>query len=288
MMELAYFPGCATHSLARDYDRSARLVCDRLGIGLRDIEDWSCCGASVAHSVDGQLAIDLADRNLALAQTMGYAQVTTPCAGCFSRLKTAAAEKAGESAPSDAGTTRKRDAVAPDVVHLLQLIVEAAGLDRVAAEVRRPLAGFKLAAYYGCLLTRPHQVTRFDDPEQPTSMDRLLTALGAETVDWSHKAECCGGGLSASETDLVVELTGEVVAAARRAGAEAVVVACPVCQINLDSRQRAAAVSSDERRLPVPYFVQLMGLAFGFTPKQLGLRRLLTDPVPLLKAKGIR
>jgi heterodisulfide reductase subunit B2 len=289
--ELAYFPGCSSHSLAREYDRSARLVCERLGLSLREIEDWSCCGATAAHSIDDGLALALADRNLHLAEAMGMAHVTTPCAGCFARLK-AAAHARVQAAASDQAVEAQASApppAGPEVVHLLQLMVETVGLERIAAEVQRPLKGMRLAAYYGCLLTRPRRIAQFDDTEQPTSMDRLLTALGAETVVWSHKTECCGGSFSASETDVVVELVGDIVDAAQQAGAQAIVAACPVCQVNLDTRQAAAAARSGRGHgLPVPYFVQLMGLAFGFSPKTLGLRRMLTDPFPLLRAGGVR
>jgi heterodisulfide reductase subunit B2 len=289
--ELAYFPGCSSHSMAREYDSSARLVCERLGISLREIEDWSCCGATAAHSTDDGLALALADRNLALAEAMGMAQVTTPCAACFARLKAAARARV-EATASDQAIDVQASAppsAHPEVVHLLQLMVETVGLERIAAEVQRPLTGMRLAAYYGCLLTRPRRIARFDDPEQPTSMDRLLTALGAETVVWSHKAECCGGSFAASETEVVLDLVGQIVDAARQAGAQAIVAACPVCQVNLDTRQAAAAARGGrDHRLPVPYFVQLMGLAFGFSPKSLGLKRLLTDPSPLLRAGGIR
>ena len=168
-------------------------------------------------------------------------------------------------------------------------MIDSVGLDRIAAEVVRPLQGLRLGAYYGCLLTRPTQVTRFDDPEQPISIDRLLRALGAETVDWSHKAECCGAGFAASETDIVLELGGQVLESARDAGADAIVVACPLCQTNLDTRQQAMKKrSGKDFDLPVVYFTQLMGLAFGFSPKALGMRRLLVDPQSKLRAMGIR
>ena len=145
------------------------------------------------------------------------------------------------------------------------------------------MKGMKLAAYYGCLITRPKAVVQFDDPEQPVSLDRLLQTLGAETVNWSHKAECCGGGFAASETDIVVDLGGQVLEAARQAGAQAIVVACPMCQANLDTRQRA--IEADRGiayNLPIIYFTQLLGLGLGFSAKEMGLNRLLTSPANLL------
>jgi heterodisulfide reductase subunit B2 len=287
MPEVAYFPGCSTHATAREYGASIRLVCRRLGMPLREIEDWNCCGSTPAHTVDYELATTLAARNLALAGRMGADEVVTPCSGCYSRLKTAAVQLAGD----DDLRTRVEQAMgmplAGDVAarHLLEFMLDSIGLEHIAAAVTRPLRGVRLAAYYGCLLSRPSRITGFDDPEQPRSMDRLLAALGAEPLDWSHKAECCGGSLAVPETDLVLDLIDEILAAAVRAGAEAVVVACPLCQVNLDSRQAdIRRRGGTDYRLPIIYFTQMMGLAFGFSPRALGMDRLLVSPRPRLRA----
>jgi heterodisulfide reductase subunit B2 len=137
-------------------------------------------------------------------------------------------------------------------------------------------------------ITRPHKVVAFDDPEQPASMDHILEVLGAQTVKWSHKAECCGGGFAASETSIVVDLSGQVLEAARQAGAEAIVVACPMCQANLDTRQEAVEEGRGTRyNLPIVYFTQLLGLAYGYPSGRMGLRRLIVSPLPLLKKKGL-
>jgi len=275
--------------MAREYDRSARLVCERLGISLVEVEDWNCCGATAAHSLDHELALGLGARNLSIVHRMGRDAVTTPCAGCFSRLKTAAHELAhpGSLARSLEERLDTDFSRLPGVTHLLQLLMEARGPRGLAQPVVKPLKGLRVAAYYGCLLTRPRHVVQFDDPEQPSSMDGLLRALGAETVKWSHKAECCGGSFAASEPGIVVDLGGQVLEAACRAGAEAVAVACPMCQVNLDSRQDEIRKERvDVHSLPVIYFTQLMGLAYGYPPRELGLRRLLVTPFPLLKGKG--
>jgi heterodisulfide reductase subunit B2 len=285
-MHIAYYPGCSLHSMAHEYDISTRLVCERLGIELQEVEDWNCCGATAAHSLDHQLAIGLSARNLALVDDMKLQQITTPCAGCFSRLKHAVTELKQE--PKQVEMERLTGvsmAGAKDVQvdHLLRLMIEEIGLEQIQSMVVKPLKGLKLAAYYGCLLTRPKAVVQFDDPEQPVSMDNLLQALGAETVSWSHKAECCGGGFAASETAIVVDLGGQVLDAARQAGAQAIVVACPMCQTNLDTRQKA--IEADRGKvydLPIIYFTQLMGLALGFSAKDMGLKRLFISPAKLL------
>jgi heterodisulfide reductase subunit B len=288
-MTVAYYPGCSLHSLALEYDRSSRLVCQRLGIRLQEVEDWNCCGASAAHSLDHELTMGLASRNLAIVNRMGLEKLTTPCAGCFSRLKTASLElRKKKSSPEEMGKGDAYTERIPEVTHLLQYLYEWVGPGKIAEAVIKPLKGLKLAAYYGCLITRPRAVTGFDDPEQPISMDQLLRALGAETVNWSHKAECCGGAFAASETSIVIDLGGQVLEAARQGEAEAIVVACPMCQANLDSRQQAIEQGNGILYdLPVIYFTQLMGLAFGYSISDMALRRLLVSPMPLLMRKKL-
>ena len=285
-MDIAYYPGCSLHSMAYEYDSSTRLVCERLGIELHEIADWNCCGATAAHSLDHNLSIGLSGRNLAQVDDMNLKQVTTPCAGCFSRLKTASGEL---KKPSMQNEMEKMTGISltgakeVQVTHLLQLMIEQIGLEQIQKQVVKPLKGLKLAAYYGCLITRPKAVVQFDDPEQPVSLDKLLQTLGAETVNWSHKAECCGGGFAASATEIVVDLGGQVLEAARQAGAQAIVVACPMCQANLDTRQRAIEADRGMAyNLPIIYFTQLLGLGLGFTAKEMGLNRLLTNPDNLL------
>ncbi|HEX7503701.1 MAG TPA: CoB--CoM heterodisulfide reductase iron-sulfur subunit B family protein [Syntrophales bacterium] len=285
-MDIAYYPGCSLHGIAREYGRSAALVCRRLGIRLIEVEDWNCCGATAAHSLDHELALGLSARNLSIVKRMGLTRVTAPCSGCFSRLRGCS----HELEKSETARERLEERIGapltnlPEVTHLLQLMVETVGLKTLSDAVTRPLKGLRLAAYYGCLLTRPKAVVRFDDPEQPASMDRLLLAMGADTVQWSHKAECCGGGFAASETGIVVDLGGQVLEAARQSGADAIVVACPMCQVNLDTRQRAIEEARGVRyNLPVIYFTQLMGLACGFSAGRMKLNRLLVSPLPLLR-----
>lgn len=288
-MGIAYYPGCSLHALAHEYDISARLVSERLGLDLHEVEDWNCCGATAAHSLDHKLAVGLSGRNLALVRDMKLGQVTTPCAGCFSRLKTASLEVQDQ----DKRKTLRELGIPLEgtedvkVTHLLQTMTEEVGLDNIKEKVVNPLKGLKLASYYGCLITRPRTVAQFDDPEQPMSLDNLLQALGAETVQWSHKAECCGGGFAASDTPIVVDLGGQVLEAARQAGAQALVVACPMCQANLDTRQKTIESQRGQKYdLPIIYFTQLMGLAFGFSAKEMGLQRLLVKPDKLLARQG--
>lgn len=288
-MKVAYFPGCSLHGMAAEYDRSARLVCRHLGINLQELEDWNCCGATAAHSLNHLLTVSLSARNLNIARKMKLKRITSPCAGCFNRLKSAVEEFKDHPLLAEK-VAEIIDAAVPtdlEVSSLLQLLVEFRGISAIAEKVIKPLKGLKAAAYYGCLLTRPSRIVQFDTPEQPESLDLLLRSLGAETVAWAHKAECCGGGFAASETGIVVDLGGQVLESAYGAGAEAIVVACPMCQANLDTRQRdMAAGRQQEFNLPIIYFTQLMGLAFGYSWRQVGLNRLLNSPWPLLNRKG--
>ncbi len=290
-MELAYFPGCSLHGLAREYEMSIKAVCGRLGITLREIPDWNCCGASAAHSRSAHAALGLSARNLALAANSGHSEIATACAGCFNRLKTAAYElsKQGKSQESFAEMTGLPMPGPVQVRHLLQVLSEKEIAARLKAEIKRPLGGIRLAAYYGCLLTRPAAVMQFDDAEQPRTMDSLMEALGAQRVDWAHKSECCGGSLAAAEPEIALELSGDVLESARQAGADAVVVACPMCQANLDLRQkeiekrRGAASPGKPLGLPVFYFTQLVGLALGCPERQLGFHLLMTSPGKALR-----
>lgn len=286
MKEICYFPGCSLHGPAREYGDSIRLVCKLLGISLMELQDWSCCGTTAAHSLNRELGISLARRNLDLARWMGFDRVMTPCAGCFSRLATASREITGkrDGFRSAENELSRSPYPMPDVIHLLRFLMEDVGEEALTISVHRSLKSLRLAAYYGCLLTRPRAVARFDDPEQPVSMDRLLGFLGAETVQWSHKTECCGGSYAASDSSIVIELSSQVLEAAQQAGAQAIVVACPMCQMNLDSRQEAIAHYRKTRfNMPIIYLTQLMGLAYGLPFRLLGWKKLFVSPLPLLK-----
>jgi heterodisulfide reductase subunit B len=216
--------------------------------------------------------------------------VVVACAACYSRLKAANHEIA-----SDRDTRRQvaevidgdYDGQTP-VMHLLELLARDRDGGDLADRVRRPLTGLRVACYYGCLLARPADVTQFDDPENPTLMDGLLARAGAETLDWPHKVECCGASYAITDVSIVHELSREVLSMAKRAGCDCLAVACPLCQMNLDMRQKdIAARFGEEFHLPVFYFTQLLGLALGLVPAQLGLRALVTAPGPLLEARGI-
>jgi heterodisulfide reductase subunit B len=277
-----FFPGCSLESTARDFHKSTTAVARALGLDMPELPNWMCCGSTSAHQTDPLLALALPAKNLAAAQGR---TVAVCCAACYSRLKTANHEIA-----ASADTRRKvADAIGTDydgrtpVLHLLEILARNVGLKAVAAKVTRPLTGLKVACYYGCLLSRPPEVTNFDDPENPQLMDNLMSVAGAEPLDWPHKTECCGASYSITDVQVVLRLTREVLAMAKAAGADAVVTACPLCQINLDMRQKDIEKKFGESYgLPIFYFTQLLGLALGLSPKELGLKSLIVDPMPLL------
>ena len=287
-MKVAYFPGCSLHSTARDYDMSFQLICRKLGIELQEIPHWVCCGASPAHVTSHLLSVALPCKNLVLAEEMGLDTVVAPCAACFNRLKIAKQEVAEDSKLKKEveEVLGKPSAGKIEVKHPLQVIIEDVGLEKVEEMARRKLQGLRVASYYGCLLVRPPSVINFDDPEDPQSMDNLVSALGGEALPWAFKTECCGASFSLSETDIVLELSGEILNEALEAGAECILVACPLCQSNLDLRQKGIEKRRGKKfNLPILYFTELLGLAMGLDMHELGLSRHIVNPSKLLERK---
>ncbi|RJQ05843.1 MAG: heterodisulfide reductase subunit B [Bacillota bacterium] len=288
-MRFAYYPGCSLHSTAKEYDVSMRAVAGEVGVELVEIPDWNCCGASSAHVTDSFLGFALPARTLAQADEMGL-DVLAPCAACYGRLMAAKdeARRHPDLARRFGDVTGRVFKLERRVLNVLEFLTGDGMAEAVAAGVKKGLDGLKVAPYYGCLLVRPPKVTRFDNAERPVAMDRVLEAIGASAVDFPFKTECCGASLGISRTDLVTELSARIVESAKRAGAEALAVACPLCQTNLDARQGAAAASRGESfGLPVYYITQLVGLALGVAPGKLGFSRLLVEPMTLLREKKL-
>jgi heterodisulfide reductase subunit B len=279
--KVGYFPGCASLSSAAEYDRTARMAAEHLGIELVEPPDWVCCGASSAHATDEKLAHELPLSTLSTIEQMGLDTVTSPCSNCFSRLK--AAE---HSANQDLGAGHENGGFRGEVrvQHLLDTIMDRVSPEQIAHKVERPLRDLKVACYYGCLITRPSQTTGAEHAEYPVKMDHLIRALGAETVEWSCKTECCGGALSLTQTSVALEMSRKVIEDARGCGAEAIVTMCPLCHMNLDARQRALELDSE---IPILHATQLMVLAFGREPKAALLHKNLVDPRPLLETKHL-
>lgn len=274
-MKVGYYPGCSLHGMAIDFGKSTEATCEALGIELQEVPDWSCCGASAAHSTSHLLGLALPARNLSLAEEAGLETVLAPCALCSNAMK-----KTHELILSDKKLAGEVARVAGReyhggvrVLNIIQIFLEY-GLDELAKKVVSPLGGLKVACYYGCLLTRPPDLLKFDDPEQPVLMDEVCRVLGTEPIDWGFKTECCGAGFSMSRTDLVCELSRRILENAVNNGAEAIIVACPMCQSNLDMRQKNINKMFDTSfDIPIVYLTELVGLAVGVKPKKLGLKK---------------
>jgi heterodisulfide reductase subunit B2 len=292
-MRYAFYPGCSMEGTARDYQLSTLAVAKVLGLELPEIPDWICCGSTAAHATDPLLAAALPAKSLLAASKMpancGQTKVAVGCAACFSRLKIANLEIAAHPelrAQVAHAIGGDYDGAVP-VVHLLEILARDIGPKAIAAKVKHRLDGLKVVCYYGCLLSRPPEVA-FDDVENPTLMDQLLAAVGAEALDWPHKTECCGASCSITEPGIVHELGRGILAMAKASGADCIVTACPLCQLNLDMRQKDIESKYGARyALPVFYFTHLLGLALGCSFNELGLRSLVVDPRGLLAAKGL-
>ena len=283
---VAYYPGCSLHSTSKEYNVSTQAVCQELGLTLIEPHGWVCCGSSAAHRADPQAALRLPLENLAIIEQSGFEEVTMPCAACFNRHKAAQYEIRHDEehkATMDAALGYTfQDTVR--VSSLGETIFRRVGPQQVASKVKRPLAGLRVVCYYGCLLTRPPQVTEAAHPENPTELDALMAAMGAEVIDWSYKTTCCGAAHSLTRPDIVLDLSSKLIAQARQAGAEAIVVACPLCHTNLDARQFQMKL---DEPMPVLYFTQLMALALGLPEKTAALNKNLVDPRQLLRIKGL-
>lgn len=287
--QIGYYPGCSLHSLAAEYDSTVQAVARTLDLELVEPEGWLCCGSSPAHRVDPRLAVELPLTNLALIEQSGMDEVAVPCASCFNRLKAAQHEVAQNPAlkaelAAKIGHNFQQEI---DVRTFVDVVVDKIGLDAIGAKTARPLTGLKVACYYGCLLMRPPGVTGAEQPEYPMVLDRLIAALGASPVDWGHKTSCCGASLSVTRTEIALELSAKIVAGAQAAGADLIVVACPLCHTNLDDRQPQMPLAGDAGAVPILYFTQLMALAFGLGEKTAALAKNMIDPRPVLNRRGL-
>jgi len=292
----AFYPGCTLHSTGVEFGRSTEAVGEVLGIELVEIPDWNCCGASSAHSMDHTLFLALPARNLAQAQQVGLTDLAIPCAACYSRLAAAdlalREDGAFRAQMEETLGFRYEGRVRPR--NLLDIVANDFDTEELTAKVSRPLKGLKVVSYYGCLLVRPPQYTlRWDDPEHPQAMDRVLALLGAEPVAWSYGVDCCGGSLTLNRSDVTVHLVDKLVAAAREAGADAMATACPMCMANVDGRQLFRGGSPIPRKprpesepMPIFYFTELMAMAYG-RPWGKVLGKHMVDPRPLLKRLGL-
>jgi heterodisulfide reductase subunit B len=274
-MRLGYFPGCALHGSSNDYEQSLCACLTALEVELAELDDWICCGATSAHSLNHKLALALPARNLALAGRQGHAELFVPCPMCSMQLlRVSGAIEADEQLRTELASIVEADlSGSTTVLNLIQLF-ERIGLDRLKSAVKQPLKDLKPACYYGCLLVRPPAAVKFDDAEQPRSMEAVVMATGAKPVDWNYRTECCGAGMTMADTETVLELTSRILKNAVEHGANCIVTACPMCHVNLDMKQAAAAAFAGATfHLPIYYLSDLVGMSLGLSASELGTDR---------------
>ncbi|MFC1926503.1 CoB--CoM heterodisulfide reductase iron-sulfur subunit B family protein [Chloroflexota bacterium] len=283
-MDVSYYPGCSLEGTAVEYGESIDAIAKTLEVNLKELHDWNCCGASSAHVTNHMLAIALAARNLYIADKEGT-DLVVPCAACYSRLK--AAEKELLSGQEIEGFSDKY-AGNFHIKHITDFLWDDVGERAILEKLKKPLQGLNPVCYYGCLTTRPPKVTDAVNPEDPQAMDRLLQVLGANVVNWSYKTDCCGGSLVLTQPEIAKELIKKLLNVAEEAGADCIVTACPMCQSNMDTKQKEIShETGKEYKLPIFYLTELMGLAFGDSDAGKWLGRHMIDPRPLLKEKGL-
>lgn len=280
-MKVTYYPGCSLEGTARDYADSIEGVCESMQIELQEIPDWNCCGATAAHSINHKASIDLPGRNLEQAGLLRNADMLVPCPLCFNRMKSAAHElKKGNGH----GFQTRLESELPKIWDLANFFATGEMLEKLAAAIKTPLTGLKVVSYYGCMASRPPEITGATDYENPQSIDKIVKTLGATPIDWPYKTDCCGASLMLSRPDMGYKMVAKMLDMARRVGAQAVVVSCQMCQTNLDMYQeRIEAEMGKFFALPIIYFTELIGLACGLPGAANWLSRHFVDPVPLLR-----
>ena len=272
-MRFGYYPGCSQISSAKEYDLSLKRVVGKLGVSLDELNDWSCCGATSGHVTNHKLANGLAMRNIMLADQQGLENMVAPCAACYNRLILSQYETLNHPEIKNEieellSTKFEKDI---GIFNVLELFMKI-GLGKIVENRKRELSSLNVACYYGCLLVRPADITKFDDAEEPTSMEKIVEATGAKSVDWNYKVECCGAAHSIARRDIVVDLSKKIIDDAIAHGANLMVVACPMCHTNLDMRQRTMKkVYPGHKEFPVLYLTELVGLSLGMNEKELGI-----------------
>jgi len=272
----SYYPGCSLKGTGRAYEESLLPVMRALDIELVELDDWNCCGATAYMAVDELKACVMASRNLALAEKAGHREVVAPCSACYLVLnKTKHYIHESPSVHQVVNTALKQGNLAysgnTPVRHPLDILVHTVGLDAVKKRVTTPLKGLKVAPYYGCQIVRPYST--FDDQYNPTTMDRLLEAIGCTVVPFPLKTRCCGGSLTGTLPEPGLLCSQIILKEALKRGADCIATVCPLCQFNLDGYHDKIAAKWGASRIPTVFFTQLMGLAFGLGERELGLHR---------------
>ncbi len=301
--EVAYYPGCALEGSGHAYNRSTKAIGKKLGLKLKEVENWNCCGAMEVKNIDPKLQTYLSSRVMSIAANeMQQDVVMAPCNGCYHNLKKAEydLEKDDDSRQVVDRLSKKAghktyEAGQVETIHALDWIKDAIGEDGLRERVKNSLDGMKIANYYGCMYTRPRHIFPEKDAgpgsestSKPHFMDDLLEAAGAENVEFPLKTACCGGAHTLSDSDTSTRLVANILMAAEAAGAEVIATECPTCHSGLEMHQiRARHKLGIETSVKILYFTQLLGMALGLKPRKVGVQENVSDSMDFLKAKGL-
>jgi heterodisulfide reductase subunit B len=285
MKTYAYFPGCSLEKMAQSYHLSALETTRALGVELKELEDWNCCGATAYFHVDELLAYTLSARNLAMAEKEKL-NLVAPCSGCyknmyFTREHLKHDPDLAEHINAALAEDNLQFSGSATVQHLLEVFVQDVGLKEIKAKVTHPLKGLRVAPYYGCQILRPRK--DHEDVEQPRFFEDLVAALGAVPVEYPLRLRCCGGALIITNREAALSMVRNLLESAVKARATVIVTACPLCQVNLECYQKQVNKEfGTELNVPVMYFTQLIGLALGIPPKRLGIGSELVAVLPAI------
>ena len=289
-LRIPYFPGCTLNTTAKGFDTSLRASAQALGVELVELPEWNCCGATFPLLADNILDLAGPASVLVAAREMGE-RLAVACTTCYNVLR-----RTNLAIQTDEDKRQKLNLFIEaeyegdlQVLDFLQVLRDEVGFEKVARTVKRPLTGLKAAAYYGCMVLRPAPEVAYDDPENPRALDDLLIALGAESVEYPHKGECCGSYLAVVSAEAAAEMTYTILSSAQKDGAQLIATNCPLCQFNLD-RQQAEIGRRHTRHqaIPVLYFSQLLGIALGLDADEFGWEKHRIDPRPILGLVGPR
>lgn len=295
-MKYLFYPGCSMERSAKSYLDSLKAIEPLLDMELQEIEDWNCCGATEYSSINRTASHALVGRNLAIAQEMsnGTNTLMAACSACYLNLSktdyTMAEDQVFSEKINDAlssgGLSYQPGSL--EVRHALDVIFNDVGLEKIKSLVKKPLTGLRVAAYYGCMITRPDMNHYFDNPEYPTVLEKLMDVLGAEVIDFPMKTHCCSGHMTQIKAETAYELIRRLLDGATQYHADILVTLCPMCQLNLDAFQHETnKFFHTDFNVPVLYFTQLIGLAFGLDEKDLGLGSEFVDSKPALAKIGV-
>jgi heterodisulfide reductase subunit B2 len=285
MKKYAYFPGCSLEKMALSYHKSSLETTRALGVELEELEDWNCCGATTYFHLDEILANTLVARNLAIAEKEGL-DFVAPCSACYKNAYfTNTYMKEDEDLAEHINFALEADDLQLsgdlNVHHLIDIFAGEIGAEEIKNKVTNPLEGLKIAPYYGCQIVRPRK--NGEEVEDPQFFEEILTALGADAIDFAYKTRCCGGSLLLTNREAALDMIQHLLRNAEKSGADVIATACPLCQVNLEVYQTQVNEEfGTDYSIPVLYFTQIMGLALGIAPKKLGIGSELVSTLPLL------